>query len=176
MSYLEIKQEPPDEEIFDPIDVDPLSLSDLIKVEITENPVFSPGEEQSWPSLPLLLNPETESQDHVEPEPVTDTDQPAFILPSSSTGTPLMTSSTAPPSTSPATNITPGETRRSGQATSVIVRRPGSAVRQEERDVLFRKMKKVKLERERRVVMKQLFEDLDYWVGLESSQAQGQRR
>ena len=175
MSYLEIKQEPPDEETFDPIDVDPLSLSDLIKVEITENPVFSPGEEQSWPSWPLLLNPETESQDHVEPEPVTDIDQSAFILPSSSTGTPVMASSTAP-STSPATNITPGETRRSGQATSVIVRRPGSAVRQEERDVLFRKMKKVKLERERRVVMKQLFEDLDYWVGLESSQVQGQRR
>ena len=173
MSYFEIKQEPPDEETFDPIDVDPLSLSDLIKVEITENPVFSPGEEQSWPSWPLLLNPETESQDHVEPEPVTDTDQPAFILPSPSTGTRVTSSSTAP-SSSP--NITPGETRRSGQAISVIVRRPGPAVRQEERDVLFRKMKKVKLERERRVVMKQLFEDLDYWVGLEHSQVQGQRR
>ena len=30
----------------------------------------------------------------------------------------------------------------------------------------FRRLKKVKLERERRVVLKELFEDLDYWVGL----------
>ena len=30
----------------------------------------------------------------------------------------------------------------------------------------FKRLKKVKLERERRVVLKELFEDLDYWVGL----------
>ena len=30
----------------------------------------------------------------------------------------------------------------------------------------FRKLKKTKLERERRVVLKELFEDLDYWVTL----------
>ena len=73
MSYFfdcEIKQEPPEGETFDPV-VDPLSLSDLIKVEITENPVFNPGEEHSWPSWPLL-NPETESPDHVVAQDLAD--------------------------------------------------------------------------------------------------------
>ena len=140
LNSVQIKEEP--QETPEPLEPvfsdDPLAVdfSPLVKVEIPDNP---------------LILKEEDVLSHVHGHPCTETLGVAISPPPP----PLYQIKTVPPRPRKILPLSP----------SSAAARKRSSTEVEDYDK-FKRLKKVKLERERRVVLKELFEDLDYWVGL----------
>jgi len=161
MNCIEIKEEPL-ETIYcdDPLDID---LSDLVKVEITDNPLFNQEEEEedsrALPALPTRSDIESQIKILVNKK-----DQPKTVFPSKETKLAKKAAAAAAYATAALSAASLTYKKSTSSTTSA------TKAKKKEKDrnayERFRRLKKVKLERERRVVLKELFDDLDYWVGL----------
>ena len=149
LDSVQIKEEPL-ETVFceDPPAVD---LSPLVKVEISDNP---------------LILKEGDAWSHGDPAPGTETignASPSFYQLQSLF--PCKEVSLHPPAAS--LEIQSVRSSLPSLLPSSSSSYSSSQKRTAEDDYdKFRKLKKVKLERQRRVALKELFEDLDYWVAL----------
>ena len=171
MSYFEVKQEPVDTyECQDPLQID---LADLIKVEITDNPVCSPEEEALFaqptsppplittpipPLLPFSIELPTPSKLDIEKQmnlfDKNETERPKSVFPIRKVNSLFKVAL---------------RTSTSNVESSSLVNKKRKVRNLTVDETVYdqmRKLKKVKLERERRVVMRELFDDLDYWVQL----------
>jgi len=142
LDSVQIKEEP--QETSEPLQPafsdDPLAVdfSPLVKVEIPDNPL-------------ILKEEDVLSHVHVPGHPGTET----LAIGPQRPPPPLYQLKTVPRGPRKILPLSP----------SSAAARKRSSIEVEDHDK-FKRLKKVKLERERRVVLKELFEDLDYWVGL----------
>ena len=151
LDSVQIKEEPL-ETVFceDPPAVD---LSPLVKVEISDNPLIL-KEEDAW--------------SHGDPAPGTETIGNAIASPSFyqlQSLFPCKEVSLHPPAASLEIQSVRSSPLLLLPSSSSSYSSSQKRTAEEDYDK-FRKLKKVKLERQRRVALKELFEDLDYWVAL----------
>ena len=172
LDSVQVKEEPLDTALSeDPLAVD---LSPLVKLEISDNP--------------LIINEDVLSH-HVDPGTETsgETASPSFYqlksvfpckevnlhpIPAASLKIKSVRSRSSLPFLLPASSSSFTQERSVDQE---LQPSPAAAKKEKRKYVkstevedyhIFRKLKKVKLERDRRVAQKELFEDLDYWVTL----------
>ena len=149
LDSVQIKEEPLETVFCE--DTPAVDLSPLVKVEISDNPLIL-KEEDAW--------------SHDDPAPSTETignASPSFYQLQSLF--PCKEVSLHPPAASLEIQSVRSSPLLLLPSSSASYSSSQKRTAEDDYDK-FRKLKKVKLERQRRVALKELFEDLDYWVAL----------